>query len=179
MDKGGVKTMSVAQISDTSKLIKEKMDVELREIIASFDLCPDFFISSNSLRKMWATCFSSERYAAPLDLFIQAFDSTVFKEVITSDSNPDLDKSRRATVKWLFSCSEDIALDQIVNLTDFVELGTLLRMFEVDMLDQCAEKLRAETSVGMDYTRDETISRIQESINAKYSSTGNEMTAKL
>jgi len=33
--------------------------------------------------------------------------------------------------------------------------------------------------VGMDYTRDETISRIQESINAKYSSTGNEMTAKL
>jgi hypothetical protein len=44
-----------------------------------------------------------------------------------------------------------ITLDSIVNLNDFIELGTLLRMFEADTLDECAEKLRSETSIGLDH----------------------------
>jgi hypothetical protein len=46
-----VKALSVAQISETSKIIKEKMDIEIREILASFDLRADFFITSKSLSK--------------------------------------------------------------------------------------------------------------------------------
>lgn len=52
---------------------------------------------------------------------------------------------------WLFNAQEDaqrelcVGLDAIVNQTDFIELGTLMRMFEVDLLDECIEKLRTET----------------------------------
>lgn len=70
-------------------------------------------------------------------------------------------------------------LENVVNHTDFVELGTLLRMFEVDLLDQCVEKLRDHTLIGMNHTRDEALSNIHESINAKYSSNGSEMLSKL
>ena len=33
------------------------MDLELKAIIASFELTPDFFVTSHSLRKLWARCF--------------------------------------------------------------------------------------------------------------------------
>lgn len=57
IEKGGVKSLTVTEISETSKKIKEKMDIELREIIASFDFTADFFITSHSLRKLWSRCF--------------------------------------------------------------------------------------------------------------------------
>jgi len=60
-------------------------------------------------------------------------------------------------------------LENLVNLTDFVELGTLLRMFEVDMLDFLVDKLRSQTSIGMTHTETESLARIKDSINAKYS----------
>jgi hypothetical protein len=70
MEKGGVKAMEVTQISETSKLIKEKMDIEIREIIASFELRADFFITSKSLKKVWSKNFNSESFRVPVDLFI-------------------------------------------------------------------------------------------------------------
>jgi hypothetical protein len=82
--KGGVKTMSVPQISDTSKLIKEKMDIELKEIIDAFELRPDFFLNSNSLRKVWTRCFTPESYCVPVDFFIAGFESTIGHEIISS-----------------------------------------------------------------------------------------------
>jgi hypothetical protein len=109
----------------------------------------------------------------------------VCKDVLTSTEGAHLDKQRRETVKWLFNAQPDkngelsIKLETIVNHTDFVELGSLLRLFEVDLLDHCVEKLRDQTFIGMDHTRDEALSRIQDSVNAKYSSTGSEMIAKL
>ena len=36
-----------------------------------------------------------------------------------------------------------------MNQTDFIELGTLLRMLEVDILDECIEKVRNETAIGI------------------------------
>ena len=41
-------------------------------------------------------------------------------------------------------------------------------MYEADMLDECVEKLREQTFIGLDHQKDEALSRIQESINAKY-----------
>jgi hypothetical protein len=67
----------VTQISDTSKLIKEKMDIEIREIIHCFELKADFFITSRSLKKVWSTCFSPEQFRAPVDLFIQGFENII------------------------------------------------------------------------------------------------------
>jgi hypothetical protein len=58
-------------------LIKEKMDVELLSIVSAFDVTSDFFITSHSLRKLWAKCFQAEQYRCSLDTFIQAFDSTI------------------------------------------------------------------------------------------------------
>ena len=60
INKGGVKALSVAQITETSKVIKEKMDIEIREILASFELTSEFFITSKSLRKVWSKCFHPE-----------------------------------------------------------------------------------------------------------------------
>jgi hypothetical protein len=68
--KGGVKVLSVPQISDTSKLIKEKMDIELKEIIDAFELKAEFFLTSNSLRKVWSRCFTAEAYRVPVDFFV-------------------------------------------------------------------------------------------------------------
>lgn len=121
IERGGVKSMSVAQISETSKLIKEKMDVELRAIITSFELTPDFFITSHSLRKLWAHCFQRDSYRAPIDLFIQAFDETICKEILSSSESAELAASRRETLLWLFNAQEDsqrelcVGLDSIVN----------------------------------------------------------------
>ena len=94
--------MSVAQISETSKLIKEKMDVELREIIASFDLTPDFFITSHSLRKLWSKCFQKDQFRVPIDIFIQAFDETICKEILSSTESIELSQQRKETLTWLF-----------------------------------------------------------------------------
>jgi len=68
--KGGVKAMSVPQISETSKVIKEKMDIEIKEIIDAFELRADFFLTSDSLRKVWSKCFTPESYRVPVDYFI-------------------------------------------------------------------------------------------------------------
>jgi len=72
-----VKALSVAQISETSKIIKEKMDIEIREILASFDLRADFFITSKSLSKVWSKCFQPDQYKVPVDLFIQGFEDLI------------------------------------------------------------------------------------------------------
>lgn len=74
IEQGGVKNLSVAEISDTSKLIKEKMDIELKEIINAFELRADFFLTSTSLKKVWSHCFSPAAYSVPVDLFFQAFE---------------------------------------------------------------------------------------------------------
>ena len=42
-----------------------------------------------------------------------------------------------------------VSLDCLVNQTDFIELGTLLRMLEVDLLDDCIDKVRNETAIGI------------------------------
>jgi len=36
INKGGVKAMKVEQITETNKRIKDKMDIEIREILACF-----------------------------------------------------------------------------------------------------------------------------------------------
>ena len=69
-------------------------------------------------------------------------------EVISSRSNPALDLKYRDNLTSLFNAKPShntgelsYHLENMVNLTDFVELGTLLRMFEVDMLDFLVDKL--------------------------------------
>lgn len=57
-------------------------------------------------------------------------------------------------------------LEDIVNVSDFIELGTLMRMFEVDTLEYCVDKLRSQTAVGMG--QPEQLARVKDSINAKY-----------
>lgn len=89
--KGGVKVMSVPQISDTSKLIKEKMDIELKEIIDAFELKAEFFLTSNSLRKVWSQCFTAEAYRVPVDFFVQGFETTLGHEIVSSRLDPTLD----------------------------------------------------------------------------------------
>lgn len=98
-----MKNLSVAEISDTSKLIKEKMDIELKEIINAFELRADFFLTSNSLKKVWSNCFYPSAYSVPVDLFFQAFESTHGSELLTSSYNPKLDSKRRATLTKFFS----------------------------------------------------------------------------
>ncbi len=51
-----------------------------------------------------------------------------------------------------------VNLESLVNQTDFIELGTLLRMLEVDLLDECIDKVRNETAVGIGNA--ESISKI-------------------
>ena len=85
--KGGVKVMSVPQISDTSKLIKEKMDIELKEIIDAFELKAEFFLTSNSLRMVWSRCFTGEAYRVPVDFFVQGFETTLGHEIVSSRSD--------------------------------------------------------------------------------------------
>ena len=82
--------MSVVQISETSKLIKEKMDIELKEIIECFDFSAEFFITSQALRKLWGKSFQPNDYRVPLDLFIQAFDSSIGRDIVTSTEGPEL-----------------------------------------------------------------------------------------
>lgn len=183
IEKGGVKSMSVAQISETSKVIKEKMDLELVSIIESFDLTADFFITSHSLRKLWTKCFHPEQFRVELDAFIQAFDCTIQADILTSSESQELATQRKEMLKWLFSAYSNpeptISLDNIINLSDFIELGTLFRMFEADTLDECVEKLRNETAIGLDHQSDETLTRIQESINAKHAGNSAEMVTRL
>lgn len=151
--------MSVTQISETSKIIKEKMDIELKAIIASFELTADFFITSHSLRQLWSTCFSHLTFKVGLDIFIQAADSAISQNLMASRENLEIDSARRDLVRWLFSASQDstgelqVTLDNIVNMTDFVELGTLLRMFGDggELLDYCVDKLRTETEIGLSF----------------------------
>jgi hypothetical protein len=100
--KGGVKVMSVPQISDTSKLIKEKMDIELKEIIDAFELKAEFFLTSNSLRKVWSHCFTAEAYRVPVDFFVQGFETTLGHEIVSSRSDPTLDSKWRETLTTLF-----------------------------------------------------------------------------
>jgi hypothetical protein len=177
----------VTQISDTSKLIKEKMDIEIREIIHCFELKADFFITSRSLKKVWSTCFSPEQFRAPVDLFIQGFENIIGQDILSSKTDERLDRDRKETLKTVLSVSPDsynnnepsISLDSLVNQTDFIELGTLLRMFEVDILDECIETIKNQTGVGIEHIGDEGLARIQESLHAKYNQTGDEMQVKL
>lgn len=59
-------------------------------------------------------------------------------------------------------------LEHIVNITDFINFSSILRLFEPDNFDQCLEKIRSETQLGHSYIKDETLSRLSESVNAKY-----------
>ena len=74
-------------------------------------------------------------------MFVAAFDESVCKDILTSSESTHLDGQRRKTFAWLFNVESSIdqgellLLENVVNHTDFVELGTLLRMFEVDLLD--------------------------------------------
>ena len=56
---------------------------------------------------------------------------------------------------------------------------TLMRIFEIDLLDECVEKLRSDTQIGMQYNREESIAHMQSSINAKFEGPSNEMMIKL
>jgi hypothetical protein len=53
-------------------------------------------------------------------------------------------------------------------MTDFIEFYSLLKMFEKDMFEYCVEKIRAESSVGAIFVKEEGLSRMRESINAKH-----------
>ena len=72
LEGGETKTKSVKEISETSKVIKEKMDQELKFVIDSFKLKAEFFVQSPPLKKLWRRFFS-DQYRVPLDLFSQAF----------------------------------------------------------------------------------------------------------
>jgi hypothetical protein len=60
INRGGVKALKVEQITETNKVIKEKMDIEIREILSCFSLTSDFFITSKSLKKVWSKCFQPD-----------------------------------------------------------------------------------------------------------------------
>ncbi len=59
-----------------------------------------------------------------------------------------------------------------------MDLGTLMRIFEPELLDDCVDKLRSQTSIGMQYIEAESLSRMKESINAKYSQDSGELSLK-
>jgi hypothetical protein len=69
---------------------------------------------------------------------------------LSSKTDERLDRDRKETLNTVLSVSPDsynnnelsISLDSLVNQTDFIELGTLLRMFEVDILDECLETIK-------------------------------------
>lgn len=185
INKGGVKALTVAQITETSKVIKEKMDIEIREILASFELTSDFFITSKSIRKVWGKCFQPDQFRVPFTTFIEGFEDIIGKEILSSHTDPALNQRRLDNLKTLLTVQPDsyngnelsINLDCLVNQTDFIELGTLLRMLEVDLLDECIEKVRSETAVGIENA--ESVAKIQESINAKYGQNSSESRVKL
>ena len=105
----------------------------------------------------------------PLDLFLQSFEYSYGKDILAGE--------RLEHFKWLFNVQREdssdmqsymLGLDGLVNLTDQIQFSTLIRMFEVDQFDQLVEKLRSETSIGHLYMREEALSRMSESVNAKY-----------
>ena len=53
-----------------------------------------------------------------------------------------------------------ISLESLVNQTDFIELGSLLRIFEVDVLDECIDKVRNETAIGIQHVNQESIAKV-------------------
>ena len=132
---GGTKTKSVKEISETSKVIKEKMDQDLKQILLSYDLKSEFFITSPSLKKLWHAHFSNQ-YRVPLDLFLQSFEYSYGKDILAGE--------RLEHFKWLFNVQREdssdmqsytLGLDGLVNLTDQIQFSTLIRMFEVDQFD--------------------------------------------
>eukprot|EP00347_Sterkiella_histriomuscorum_P009313 403341682 len=156
---GGTKTKSVKEISETSKIIKEKMDQELLLILNFFEIKAEFFVSSPSLKKIWSSHFQD------------SYKGNTKDQLLTQE--------RLENMKWYFSIHRDetsvddkqnfmLSLDHIVNITDFINFSTLLRMFEPDIFDHCLEKIRSETSLGHIHIKDETLSRLSESVNAKY-----------
>jgi hypothetical protein len=86
-----------------------------------------------------------------------------------------LNAERMENLKWIFYVQKEkeedemqLQLENLVNATDFIEVYELLRLFERDHFEHCVEKLRSESSVGSLYLREETLSRLRESINAKH-----------
>ena len=160
------------------------MDIEIKEILASFELTSDFFITSKSLRKIWKKCFQPDQFRVPFTTFIEGFENIIGKEILSSNVDNNLDERRRNNLRILLNVQPDsynknepsISLESLVNQTDFIELGTLLRMLEVDLLEECIEKVRNETAIGIDNA--ESIAKIQESINAKYGQNSNESIIK-
>lgn len=142
------------------------MDIEIREILVCFQLTSDFFITSKSLRKVWSKCFQPDQFRVPFTSFIEGFEVIVGKEILSSNSDSRLDLRRRENLQTLLNVQPDsyngnepsVSLDNLVNQTDFIELGTLLRMLEVDLLDECIDKVRNETAVGIGNA--ESISKI-------------------
>ena len=142
------------------------MDIEIKEILASFELTSDFFITSKSLRKVWSKCFQPDQFRVPFTTFIEGFEVTVGKEILSSNTDDLLNQRRRDNLKTLLNVQADsyngnelsVNLDSLVNQTDFIELGTLLRMLEVDLLDECIDKVRSETAIGIGNA--ESISKI-------------------
>jgi hypothetical protein len=90
----------------------------------------------------------------------------VGKEILSSNTDSRLNKRRRDNLRTLLNVQPDsyngnelsVNLESLVNQTDFIELGTLLRMLEVDLLDECIDKVRNETAVGIGNA--ESISKI-------------------
>ena len=112
------------------------MDIEVKEIIDAFELKAEFFLTSNSLRKVWSRCFTPESYRVSVDYFIQGFESTIGHEVVSSRSNPEVDLKLKDALSTLFKAKISpengemrYHIENMVNLTDYVELGTLLRLF--------------------------------------------------
>jgi hypothetical protein len=79
-----------------------------------------------------------------------------------------LKKLRKENLSTLLNVSPDsynanelsISLESLVNQTDFIDLGTLLRMFEVDVLDECIDKVRNETAIGIQHVNQESIAKV-------------------
>lgn len=77
-------------------------------------------------------------------------------------------KLRKENLSTLLNVSPDsynanelsISLESLVNQTDFIDLGTLLRMFEVDVLDECIDKVRNETAIGIQHVNQESIAKV-------------------
>ena len=165
---GGTKNKSVKEISETSKVLKEYMDQELREIIRGWHIRAEFYLQSTALRKVWKRMFPDE-YRVGLDMFVQGFNYLNGDQFLT--------KERVENMKGLFSMNRDdsedknsytLHLEHIVNITDFIPFSTLLRLFEPDQFDLAVDKLRSESSLSTAYLQDEILGRLQESIKAKY-----------
>ena len=70
------------------------MDAELKGILTLFEIKAEFFITSQSIKKIWKNNFTGY-YRVSLDLFIQAFQYNFGHNIITSDSIENL--------KWIFN----------------------------------------------------------------------------